>query len=65
MVGLGILLQVAGRFLVDAGPFDVNVNDGTREFSAVGGRLYWRRLMMSIFLFRRVAVGRGPVGTAR
>jgi len=37
LVGLGLLLQVAARYLVDTGPFLVDVNDGSRELSIEGG----------------------------
>ncbi len=37
LVGLGLLLQIAARFLVDAGPFTIDINGGARIVSADGG----------------------------
>lgn len=37
LVGLGALLQVAARFLVDPGPFTIDINGGERVFQTEGG----------------------------
>ncbi|MHC4873413.1 MAG: FAD-binding oxidoreductase [Planctomycetota bacterium] len=37
LVGLGAIIQIAARFLVNSGPFDVSVNDGASELKVEGG----------------------------
>jgi len=62
LVGLGLLLQVAARYLVDPGPFLVNVNEGAREFSVEGGTTLLTALYEEEIFIPSACGGQGTCG---
>lgn len=62
LVGLGLLLQIAARFLIDAGPFMVNVNDGARELTVPGGTTLLNALTESKIFIPSACGGQATCG---